>query len=503
MAIRDWIEGLASNRSGAPALLDMTGSIQLSFAELAEQIASLTRQFREFGIGRNTKVAVSLKDGPETLTILLALMSIATVLPLHPAMAEAPFDALVERLGISVVIGGKRPASAGWKIAQARHLTYVAVESNPSRRGFVRLTPHRVVARPSHDFAGLDDVALYIPTSGTTGRSSVVAITQRSLDRNVATHGVLNGYGPETRAICVMSFNYLFAYVRASLPMLRLGGSVVVAPGYRFEDVRKCCEELAPTCMAATPMILQKLIADAEVRRWRPEPGVLQRFHATGETIPDNLRSRLRNIFDASLGTNFGMTEVSPQVATCQPEDQFGPGAAGKIVAPWQVSIVGDDGTVLPAGQVGRIALKGGYVNAIVGLENETRFDKAGRFLTADRGYVDETGVLYIAGRADEVINRGGEKIDPKAIEQSLERDPDLLRAVVFGLPDPNYGQKIFAIIVLRNGATRGVQEIRESAGKRITGWGMPERLIVVSEIPTNANGKVSRRDLAMRYSDD
>jgi len=503
MAIWDWIEERAATHPDAPALLDTSGSAQLSFAELAERISALTQEFRELGIGRDTRVAVSLTDGPETLTILLSLMSIAAVLPIHPAVAAAPVDALVKKLGISVVVGGQRPASAAWKIAEARRLSYVEVESNPSRIGSVRLTPHRAVAAPSREKAGLDDVALYISTSGTTGRSSVVAITQRSLDRNVATHGILNGYGPGTRAICVMSFTYLLAYVRASLPMLRFGGAVAVAPGYRFTDVQQCCEILRPTCMAATPTIIQKFITDAEIRRWRPESGVLRRFHATGEAIPETLRARLRDVFDASLGTNYGMTEVSPQVAMCRPEDQFGPGAAGRIVSPWLVDIVGDYGTVLPAGTVGRITLRGGYVNAIAGMERETRFDGAGRFLTGDRGFVDEAGVLYIAGRADEVINRGGEKIDPKVIEQSLERDPDVVRAVVFDLPDPKFGQKIIALIVLREGATRGAQEIRESAGARITGWGMPERLIVVSEIPTNANGKVSRRELALRFSDD
>jgi acyl-CoA synthetase (AMP-forming)/AMP-acid ligase II len=500
--ILDWIDERASIHPDATALLDISGSYQISFLELAEQISTLTQQFREFGVGRDTKVAVSLKDGPETLAILLSLMSIASVLPIHPTAPVATFDALVEQVGVSIVVSGSRPASAAWKTAQARGLCYVEVGSETLRSGLIQLTPHRVMTAPSDEKSGLDDVALYIPTSGTTGKSSIVAITQRSLDRNIATHGILNGYGPQTRAICVMNFNYLFAYVRASLPVLRFGGSVAVAPGYRFSDLKACCEAIRPTCMAATPMILQKFITDAEDKCWRPEPGVLDRFHATGEAIPNSLRTRLRDVFNASLGTNYGMTEVSPQVAICQPEDQFEPGVAGKIVPPWEVDIIADDGTVLPIGHVGRIALRGGYVNAIVGMKEETRFDDNGLLLTGDRGFVDQSGVLFIAGRADEVINRGGEKIDPKAIEQTLERDPDVERAVAFGLPDPKFGQKVFALVVLRKGATRGAQEIRESSALQISGWGLPERFIIVSEIPTNANGKVSRRELALRYSD-
>ncbi len=503
MAIRDWIEECASTHPDAPALLDISGSTIVSFAELARQTGALAEEFREIGIGRKTRVAVCLVDGPEALIILLSLMSITAVLPIHPTAAVEPVEALVEKLGISVVVGGQRPASAAWKVAEARRLVYVEVESNPSRTGGIRLTPHRAVSAPSRDKAGLDDVALYITTSGTTGSSSIVAITQRSLDRNVATHGALNGYGPGTRAVCVMSFVYAFAYVRASLPMLRFGGAVAVAPGYRFADIRQCCEKFRPTCMAATPTILQKLIADAEARRWQPEPVVLGRFHATGEVIPDTLRPRLRDIFGAVLGTNYGMTEVSPQVAVCHPDDQFAFGAVGKVVSPWLVDTVGDDGAVLPAGSIGRIALRGGYVNKIVGMGKETRFDESGRFLTGDRGYVDETGVLYIAGRADEVINRGGEKIDPKVIERALERDPDVIRAAAFGLPDTRLGQKIIALVILREGATRNAREIRESAGAWITGWGMPERIIVVSEIPSNANGKVSRHELALRFADE
>jgi acyl-CoA synthetase (AMP-forming)/AMP-acid ligase II len=502
--IREWIEQGASAQGDALALSDLAGGVQLSFRDLAGRVEALAGEFRAFGIGRETRVAVSLVDGPETVTILLALMSIAAVLPIHPTAALAPADALVEKVGVSVIVGGARPSSAAWKIAEARGLLYVEVTGPAGAPGEVRLTAHRGVKDPSRAVAGLDDIALFIPTSGTTGRSSVVAITQRSLDCNVATHGRLNGYGPGTRALCVMGFTYLFAYVRAALPTLRLGGAVAVGPGYRFADVKLCCETFRPNTMAATPTILQKFIADAEAGHWRPQPGVLTRFHATGEAIPDALRARLGEVFCARLGTNYGMTEVSPQVAVCRPEDAFGPGAAGRIVPPWSADILGDDGAVLPAGAIGRIALRGGYVNAIVDAEDgrKTRIDQTGRLLTGDRGYFDAAGVLYIVGRADDVVNRGGEKLDPKPIEQALERDPDVARAVVFGVADAKLGQKLLGLVVLREGATRGPQQISEAAGARISGWSMPERLVVVSEIPVNANGKVSRRDLAARFSD-
>lgn len=501
--ILDWIEDNASKYPDAPALFDISGSVRLSYTDLAERVSTLAHEFREFGIGRDTRVAVSMTDGPETVTILLALMSIAAVMPIHPAAAAETVDALVDKLDISVVVGAHRPASAAWKIAASRNLCYIEVESAPSRAEGVLLKPHGTIAEPSREMAGLDDVALYISTSGTTGNSSVVAITQRSLDRNISTHGALNNYGPGDRAVCVMNFTYLFAYVRASLPILRFGGAVIVAPGYRFADMQRCCENLKPTSLAATPTIIQKLITDSETRGWRPGPDVLRKFHATGEAIPDTLRARLRAVYDASLGTNYGMTEVSPQVAYCRPEDQLDPGAVGKIALPWQVDIVDENGTVMPIGTVGRIALRGGYVNAIVGMEKEMRFDQDGRFLTGDRGLINDAGILFVAGRADEVINRGGEKMDPKVIEQTLDRDPDVVRSVVFGLPDPKLGQKIAALIVLREGATRSVQEIRVSVGAQITGWGMPERLFVVPDIPTNSNGKVSRRDLSLRYADE
>jgi fatty-acyl-CoA synthase len=100
------------------------------------------------------------------------------------------------------------------------------------------------------------------------------------------------------------------------------------------------------------------------------------------------------------------------------------------------------------------------------------------------------------------VINRGGEKLDPKQIEHAFEGDADVERAVVFGVPDADLGQKIYSLLVLRKGASRGLDDIRTSIGAQISGWGMPERVFEVSDIPTNANGKVSRRDLIARYRD-
>jgi len=115
--IWDWIEERASSHADAPVLLDTSSVAKMSFVELAEQISALRLEFRKLGIGRDTKVAMSLKDGPETLVILLSLMSIASVLPIHPTAAAASFDAHVEQLGISGVVGGNRPASAAWKTA--------------------------------------------------------------------------------------------------------------------------------------------------------------------------------------------------------------------------------------------------------------------------------------------------------------------------------------------------------------------------------------------------
>ena len=142
-------------------------------------------------------------------------------------------------------------------------------------------------------------------------------------------------------------------------------------------------------------------------------------------------------------------------------------------------------------------------MNEVVGRDKEARFDQEGRLLTGDRGFIDQDDILIVTGRVDEVINRGGEKIDPKVIEESIESDVDVERAVVFGVPDPKLGHKIIAMCVLRKDATRTAQNIRESIGAKITGWGMPEQIILVPEIPTNSNGKVSRRDLSLRYADE
>ncbi len=503
MAPKNWLRERARADSNAPALFCASGTMLLDFAGLSEEVDRLSAEFVKCGIGRDARVLVCLKDGPEALIVLMSLMSVTTVVPVHVTASADHIERLIKQLGVSVFVGENRPASAAWKIAEAQNLSYFSVENGPAQFVPLQLVRHKTIPQPPSEPAGLDDIALCISTSGTTGSASIVMITQRSLDLNVSTHGLLNGYGPETRALSVMSFAYLFAYVRSSLPILRFGGAVAVAPGYRFADVRRCCEVFKPNSMAATPAILQKLLADAEAQEWKPEAGVFRRFHATGEAIPDTLHTRLAAAFGASLGTNYGMTEVSPQVANRRPEDTFAPNAVGSIVSPWIVEAVDEEGKVLPQGRIGRLTLRGGRVNAVFGVAKEVRFDAEGRFFTGDRGYVDEAGVLYIVGRVDDIINRGGEKLDPKEIERAFENDPDVERAVVFGVADPKMGQRIYGLLVLRKGADRCIDQIRASVGERIAGWGQPERLFEVSAIPTNTNGKVSRSDLARRYRDE
>ncbi|WP_419912215.1 class I adenylate-forming enzyme family protein [Hoeflea sp.] len=502
LSISAWLEEQARINGVGPALLSIDGQSALDFATLNKRVAELAALLAESGFGPGTVTAVALPDSAETLILLLALMQVSAVLPVQHTISDEPFVSLLERSGANAVIGTVRPASTPWRVAEERGLPYGAVDLRPRVFGQVSLTVQRQRPVMPREKLSTDDPALYIATSGTTGDSKIVAITQRSLDLNIATHGRLNKYGPGTRSLCVMPFTYLFAYVRSSLPMLRMGGSVGVAPGYRFKDVRRWCENVRPTCFASTPSILKRFIADAKAADWRPGNGVLKRIHSTGEAIPASLGRDVFDAFGADLATNYGMTETSPQVAVSLPEDELPAGAAGRVVSPWRVSILDDNGGSLPAGQVGRVALSGGLFNAIVGTKEETRLDAMGRLPTGDRGFLDDHGVLHLAGRVDDVINRGGEKIDPRIIELALETDADVERAVVFGLPDKNYGHKVWAIVKLRDGTVRSSDAIKSATADLISGWGLPERLISVSDIPVNKNGKVSRSDLAARYSD-
>jgi acyl-CoA synthetase (AMP-forming)/AMP-acid ligase II len=193
------------------------------------------------------------------------------------------------------------------------------------------------------------------------------------------------------------------------------------------------------------------------------------------------------------------MTEAAHQMASNPlPPRAQKPGTVGIAAGP-EVGIMDESGKILPQGAVGEIVIRGDNVTA--GYENNPRANAEnftnGWFRTGDQGVLDEEGYLSITGRLKEIINRGGEKISPREVDEVMMDHPAVQQCVTFAMPHPKLGEEIAAAVVLREGQTATEDDIRAFVGQHLADFKVPKKVLIMDEIPKGATGKLQRIGLA------
>jgi acyl-CoA synthetase (AMP-forming)/AMP-acid ligase II len=180
-------------------------------------------------------------------------------------------------------------------------------------------------------------------------------------------------------------------------------------------------------------------------------------------------------------------------MASADPAVRARLGSVGKALPAVEVQVVDEENQALPAGEVGRLRISGPQVAGAY-LDTPDAIDTDGWLLTGDLGWVDDEGYIFIQGRADDVIIRGGENISPGEIEDTLIRHPDVTAAAVVGVPDEEWGERVAAMITLRPGGSSSVEEVAAWCKEQIGSLKTPELLVIAPELPMTPTGKVLRR---------
>ena len=247
------------------------------------------------------------------------------------------------------------------------------------------------------------------------------------------------------------------------------------------------------TWYSAVPTIHQVLLARAD-SDGAPYSGA--RFiRSCSAALAPTILTRLEHRFGAPVLEAYGMTEAAHQVASNPlPPILHKPGTVGPGDG---ISIIDETGKHLAANAPGEVVVRG--PNVMCGYRNDPDANASafidGWFRTGDTGAIDGDGYLTLIGHARELINRGGEKISPGEVEAVLLQHPAVAEAAAFGVPDPKYGEEIWAAVVLRSAAD--TQELQAFCSARLADFKVPKLIRVISAMPKNATGKIQRRDLA------
>ncbi|MGD1000436.1 MAG: amino acid adenylation domain-containing protein [Candidatus Brocadiia bacterium] len=501
MSILDLVAEQARRSPEAVSLLGPARG-PLTYAGLHTHVRDTARKFRSLGIGRGDRVAIVLPNGPEMATAFLSVVSCATACPLNPSYGVQEFDFCLADLAPKALILESGAKSAATEAAERRGVPVIEL-SPVLEEGAGIFTLNARDARPSAtgEWCVPEDVALVLYTSGTASRPKRVPLTHRSLCASAGNVGRALGLIKSDRCLNVMPLFHIHGIVASLLASLRAGASVVCAPGFIAPRFFEWIAEFHPTWYTAVPTMHQSILVQSAAHRATIANCPLRFIRSSSAALAPKVIADLEAVFRAPVVEAYGMTEASHQIAgNPLPPATRKPGSVG-LVTGSEVAIMDEAGRLLAQGQTGEIVLRG--ENLTKGYENNPSANESaftqGWFRTGDQGYLDPEGYLFITGRLKELINRGGEKISPREVDEALIGHPAILQAVTFAMPDARLGEDVAAAVVLKPNAVASEREIREFAGACLAAFKVPRRVLIVQDVPKGPTGKIQRIGLADR----
>jgi acyl-CoA synthetase (AMP-forming)/AMP-acid ligase II len=476
------------------------GRTPMTYAALQRNVAALARRLRRCGATSATPVATLLPNGVESAVTFLGVASASPCMPLNPASPAEEMRFHLEDSGAQFVVADEALDSGIRVMLRDLRLTLLAVGDDPE------LPSERQVSKdagsPARDPMA-SDIALILHTSGTTATPKLVPLTHANLLAS-AQH-IADGLllGAADRCLNVMPLFHIHGLVGVLLASICGGSSVVCTRGFNADAFIDWVQEFQPTWYSAVPTIHQVVASIAGRYRSRLPQHRFRFIRSSSAALPPAAMRELEAATGAPVIEAYGMTEASHQMASNPlPPGLRKPGSVGRPAGA-EVSIVDGDGRPLGVDQVGEVVVRGPGVMSGYGggaPANGAAFI-GGWFRTGDLGRVDRDGYLFITGRLKEIVNRGGNKVSPREVDEALLGHCEVAQAAAFSVFHPSLGEDLVAAVVLKHGSTLGEPALREFLFRRIAAYKIPSRIVLVGEIPKGATGKVQRHTLAERLA--
>jgi acyl-CoA synthetase (AMP-forming)/AMP-acid ligase II len=414
--------------------------------------------------------------------------------PLNYRLSADGLRALIDRLPNPLVIVDDEYRAAvgdGYRVLGSEEFVAQARDKEPDENG--------------RAFADPDAVAVVLFTSGTTSQPKAVELSHNNLTSYITGTVEFDSAQPDDAAlICVPPYH--IAGVSAALSNLYAGRKMVYLPHFDAREWVRLAQAEGVTSATVVPTMLDRIVTVLEEQN-AGLPTLRTLAYGGSKVALPLVRKALGLLPAVGFVNAYGLTETSSTIAVLTPDDHriaLGSadgalakrlGSVGRPVPSIEVQIRGEDGTVLAAGQTGELFVRGEQVSGrYTGIGSV--LDADGWFPTKDVATLDEDGYLYIGGRSDDTIIRGGENIAPAEIEDVLVEHPHVRDCAVVGAEDPEWGQIIVAVVVPAADTSPDPEDLRSFVRAQLRGSRTPDRVVFRDELPTNATGKVLRREL-------
>jgi len=474
----------------------------LDYRSLRTLVSETTASLNAAGIGRNDRVAIVLPNGPEMATCFLACASAVTSAPLNPAYREDEFEFYLNDLNAKALIverGSKSPAVEAAGKLGIQIIELVVAEGSLAGQFSLACSASTSCANggPSQG----EDVAMVLHTSGTTSKPKRVPLSVANLCASANNIATTLQFSPADIGLNIMPLFHIHGLIAGLLAPLSAGSQVFCTPGFNALRFFSWMDECHPSWYTAVPTMHLAIATRAKHNAAVLARHQLRFVRSSSSALPPQLIDQIETLFRAPLIEAYGMTEATHQMASNPlPPMPRKRGSVGRAAGP-EVRIRSEDGQFLEPDQPGEIVIRGANVSS--GYESNPKANQEsfvdGWFRTGDQGVMDADGYLSITGRLKEIINRGGEKVSPREIDEILLDHVSVHQVVVFGAPHKRLGEEVAAMVVLHEGHECSERELQQFVAQRVASYKVPKKILFVDELPKGATGKLQRIGLAQR----
>jgi acyl-CoA synthetase (AMP-forming)/AMP-acid ligase II len=489
--------GAAARYPDRLAIVDERGA--LSFEDVHGRTNALARELSSAGVGEGDGVAIMCRNHRGFVEATVACSKLgATALYLNTAFAGPQITDVLAREGAAAVIYDEDFADLVAEGAAGRKRFVAWCESHSPAAGKSpdpRLDD--MIARGDRaDLAPpVERGSVVILTSGTTGTPKGAARKQPdSLAPAAALFSTIPLRARQATTIAAPMFHsWGFAHFTLALP---LASTLVLRRRFDPEETLRAAAQTRSSTLALVPVMLARIMELGEETIGRYDLSALRVIALSGSALPGELATRAMDCFGEVLYNLYGSTEVAWATIATPADLRAAPGTAGRPPTGTVVKLLDESGGEVAPGVSGRIFVGNEMMfDGYTGGGNKEILD--GLMSTGDIGHLDAEGRLFVDGRDDEMIVSGGENVFPREVEDLLADHDGIEEAAVIGVPDAEFGQRLKAFVVPRNGTKLDEPAVKEYVKRNLARFKVPREVVFLEQLPRNATGKILKRELS------
>ena len=456
--IARWIDEAIAERENATYLADARSTRRVGYRDLAAAVADWDQRLTAVEVPPGATVVLAITDPLDTALALLGLIATGRI--------AAPVDP-------------GAPRALDRRLAQPDTVAVVTDD------GLERLGERPPTRRPA---------GVLLSSSGSTGEPKQVLLRETQLAHVATAVADSHQLSPADVGYCPLPLYHVNAEVVGLLATLRARGTLVLDKRFSRSRFWATVDAHEATWVNAVPAILALLVEDGTTTS---NPGRIRFVRSASAPLPIPVLRRFEELHHVPILESYGLTEAASQITVNPLNGERRHGSVGLPVG-GELKVVGEDGQNLAAGVEGTIRIRGaGVIRSYATNVGAERFDAEGWLDTGDLGRVDGDGYVWLVGRTNDLINRSGEKILPREIEDILREDPGVRDAVVVGRPDPVLGEVPVAYVVGTGNDPGLAERLAARCRAALPRDRQPAELTIVEQLPTAGTGKVLRAEVA------